>query len=91
MSRYPALAVGRLLDTVAAHQLPELLEPSQREAFTILMGHPVLQLQVRPADADDDGDDRDSARHLLVEAFNLYDRDHSGSICRDGRETETEG
>ena len=32
---------------------------------------------MRPAD------DRESARHLLVDAFNLYDRDNSGSICRD--------
>ena len=34
-----------------------------------------LQLEVRPAD-------RESVR-LLVDAFNLYDRDNSGSICRD--------
>ena len=34
-----------------------------------------LQLQVRP-------EDRESVR-LLVDAFNLYDRDNSGSICRD--------
>ena len=27
--------------TVAAHQLPEMLELSQQEDFTILMGHPV--------------------------------------------------
>ena len=45
-------------------------------------------MQERPADSDDDGDDRDSARHLLVEAFNLYDRDHSGSICRDERQKQ---
>ena len=28
--------------TVAAHQLPELLELSQRKVFTVLTGHPVI-------------------------------------------------
>ena len=35
-------------------------------------------MELRPAaSADDEGE------RLLVAAFNLYDRDHSGSICRD--------
>ena len=32
---------GQSVATVAAHHLPELSEPSQREVFTKQMGHPV--------------------------------------------------
>ena len=32
---------GQLVATVAAHQQPELSEPSQQEDFTYEMGHPV--------------------------------------------------
>ena len=39
---HPAWAIGSCSSGLAAHQLPKLLELSQLDVLTILMGHPVF-------------------------------------------------
>ena len=62
MLRHPAWVVGSYSSAVAAHQLPELSEPSQQEVFTKQMCHPVSHVESHLTIPSDSGGEADRHR-----------------------------